>query len=197
MAMPLESILIPRGSVHTGDGDVVQPQVDAENRSVMDGVVEHEAADHGRAGHRDQWLAAFRQGPRFPHSFVLDVGERLASRDNILIKQVEDFLSGGQLRRLIALAALRCDVPLQLGKRPLNPAGDLRQMIGIPADGVRFGMCLPIQLVLGNPLQHLSRVGHLLFELGQNRIGITHGRLLNYRGFHRSDALKGRVYTNV
>src|SRR5262249_11940353 len=54
---------VPRGAVQPGDGDVVQAVIDAEDRPVVDQVVEDEAADHHRPRHGDQRLSPLEQGP--------------------------------------------------------------------------------------------------------------------------------------
>src|SRR5206468_6144291 len=65
-------------------------------------------------------------------------------------------------------------VPRSPNQPPRNPAQDLGEVVGVPADRVGFGMGLPIQLVLGNTLQHLPRVSHLAVELREYRFGVVH-----------------------
>src|SRR5205807_304396 len=88
--------------------------------------------------------------------------------------QVEDLLTARQLRGLIGFAPDRGEVPRSPNQPPRNPAQDLGEVVGVPADRVGFGMGLPIQLVLGNTLQHLPRVSHLPVELREYRFGVVH-----------------------
>src|SRR4029077_7795990 len=77
-----------------------------------------------------------------------------------------------QFRGLIGFASDRGDVPRGRREGPFNPAQNLGEVVGVPADRMGLGMGLPIQLVLGNALQHLPRVRHLPVELGQYRFGV-------------------------
>src|SRR5262249_41508339 len=58
--------LVARRAVHAGDRDVVQPEVDAEMRAVVDDVVQDVALVHGRTRHREDRIAALQQRPGLP-----------------------------------------------------------------------------------------------------------------------------------
>src|SRR5205085_1862857 len=78
------------------------------------------------------------------------------------------------LRGLIGFAPDRGEVPRSPTQPPRNPAEDLGEVVGVPADRVELGMGLAIQLILGNTLQHLARVSHLPVELREYRFGVVH-----------------------
>src|SRR5262245_31540493 len=52
--------LVARRAVHAGDGDVVQAEVDAEVRAVVDDVVHDERPDHVCTWHREDRIAALQ-----------------------------------------------------------------------------------------------------------------------------------------
>src|SRR5436305_3357575 len=53
-------LLVARRAVHPRDLDVVQPEVDAEDRAVVDDVAQDGGPDHGRARHREERIAALQ-----------------------------------------------------------------------------------------------------------------------------------------
>ena len=59
-----------------------------------------------------------------------------------------------------------------------EPVGEVRHVVGVPADRVRLGMGLPVELVVRNAFEHLAGVRHLLIELGQDGFGVHHRVLL-------------------
>src|SRR5262249_9537599 len=103
-----------------------------------------------------------------------------------------------QLRGLIGFASDRGEVPRGRREHPLDPAWNLGEVVGVPADGVRLGMGLPGELVLWNPLQHLARARHLAVELRQYRFGVVHRiplpiwQLSNARGETATLTCRGR-----
>src|SRR6516164_6211094 len=49
----LRPLFIPRRVIHPGNRNAVQAEIDAQDRTVVDQVVEDEAPNHGRSRHRE------------------------------------------------------------------------------------------------------------------------------------------------
>jgi hypothetical protein len=97
--------LVSGRPVHTRDGDVIQAEVDAQVRSVVDQVVHDHPADHGGPRHGEDLLAGLQQAPRFVHLVVSYLRDRLPRGGNVPVEDVEDLLPAGCLRELVARAA--------------------------------------------------------------------------------------------
>src|SRR5215203_4263472 len=63
-------LLVAAGAVEAGDGDVVEAEVDAEDRAVVDDVVHEEAADDGAARHGEDYAFAAAQCPHIVERFI-------------------------------------------------------------------------------------------------------------------------------
>ena len=61
------ALFVAAGAVHAGDRDVVEAEIDAKNRAVVDDVVHQEAASHGRAGHGEDYAVAAAECPLVAH----------------------------------------------------------------------------------------------------------------------------------
>ena len=84
-----------------------------------------------------------------------------------MVEDLEDLLPAGQIRNLVRLSPNWSDIQRRLRQRVDEPFGKVRHVVGVPADRVRLGMRLPVELIIWNPLEHLARVCHFLIELGQ------------------------------
>src|ERR1017187_4325645 len=83
---------VGRGTVHAGDGDVVQAQVHAELAPVMHVVVQYEAANDHRLRHGEKHLAALEQRPRLHEAVVVRARQgRPPGRDG-LVEFLQQFL---------------------------------------------------------------------------------------------------------
>ena len=147
------------------DSDVIHAEIDTQDRTMMDQVIEDEVPQHHPARQGEERRSSVEQRPRLRQLVVFHCHNRLPGRGDIPIKQVEDLLTTRQLRGLIEFAADRGEVPRGRREDSFDPAEDLGEVVGVPADRVRFGMGLPVELVLRNPLQHLAGVRHLPVEL--------------------------------
>ena len=112
-------------------------------------MVENEAPNHGRARHGEERCSRLEQRPRLRHLVVFHGRNRLPGRGDVPIKQVEDLLTTRPLRGLIGFASVRGEVPRGRREPPFNPARNLDEVVGVPADRVGLGMGLPIQLSSG------------------------------------------------
>jgi hypothetical protein len=170
-------LFIARWSVHAGYRDVVQTEVNDEMGAMVYQVVEDHRADHSRARHGENRIAGLQQRPRAID--VLRLGDRLPRGSDVAIEHIQDFRPGGRFRgsRSVGTAADGRDVERRRVQNHDNPVGDVRDVVGVPADRVRSRVRLPVKFVIWNALEHLERAGHLLIELGQNRFGVRHGIL--------------------
>src|SRR5258708_606140 len=126
--------LVARRAVHAGDRDVVQPEVDAEMRAVVDDVVQDVGPDHGRTRHREDRIAALQQRPGLPHLLVPGPLNCLAGRRDVLVEQREDLLPAGQLRWRIRLAAHRGEVARRRAPGRPRPDWDCPDWTTVPPD---------------------------------------------------------------
>src|SRR5581483_3465319 len=119
----LPTLFVSGWSVHSRHGDVIEAKIHAEDRAMMDQVVEDEVANHCRAWHGKNRFSCLEQRPRLHHLVVFGCNERLASRRNITVEEIEDFLASRQLGRLVTLSARGSEIPRGLGEHPLDPTG--------------------------------------------------------------------------
>src|SRR5438270_8794819 len=63
----LRPLFIPGWAIHAGNRDVVQAEIDAQDRTVVDQMVEDEAPNHGRSRHGEERCSRPEQRPRLRH----------------------------------------------------------------------------------------------------------------------------------
>ena len=78
------------------------------------------------------------------------------------------------VRSLIARAVRRHEIEFGLSDDRDGPAGEIGEVVGVPAHGVGLGMGLPLELVVGDAFEDFARAGHFLIEFGEDGFGVGH-----------------------
>ena len=73
-------------AVDRRDGDVVQAEIDAQDRTVVYQMVEDEAPNHRRSRQGEEWGPSLEQRPRLRHLVVLHGRNRLPGCSDVPIK---------------------------------------------------------------------------------------------------------------
>ena len=121
-----------------------------------------------RAGHGEDHAFAAAERPRVVHRFVFNGGDRFAGVGDVAVEEGDDFFRRFEDGRLVARAVGRGEVVAGLREDRDGPAGQVGEVIGVPADRVRFGVGLPVELVVGDALEHFARAGHFVVEFGRS-----------------------------
>src|SRR5436190_1526977 len=77
-----QSTFVGRRPIHRGDGNIIQPEVNAELRAMMDDMVDAKAPEHHEPRHREQSLTTLNSDQFFMRcsSLAPAIERRLASR---------------------------------------------------------------------------------------------------------------------
>src|SRR5258708_20583373 len=87
--------LVCTGAPACGDGDIEQPEIDAELAAMLVPVAEEDVAEEEAARLREQFFLAGEEAPGFRHRGVAEFRQEVAHRGDAVAEGVQDFLGGG------------------------------------------------------------------------------------------------------
>ena len=170
-------LLIGGWAVEGGDWDVVEAEIDAELRGVVDEVVEEHLAEGERAWAVGDDLLAVAELPRCRESFVGGCGDCVTAGCCTFVEFIEAGLTGfkdkGGLRAR-GLGEVHAVVEDDVG----TEEGEGGAMYGQFAERHRLVMTLPIVFAFGDPLEGAAGVGDLDVVVLEENFGDGHLWLL-------------------
>ena len=168
-----QSAFVRARPIHRWQRHVLQPQIDAELRAVVDQVIHHERSPDTGLWHRENRVAFPLQRPRGHQLGVGFADERGACRRHVVIELLQQV---GTARRLLRRLTAG-DVGLGLVQRDRAPARELGDVLRQLPERLRLLVRLPGELVLRDALQEFARDRHLMIELGKQRVDDWHRSL--------------------
>lgn len=161
------------GAVETGDGEVVEAEVDAQLGSVVDEVVEeHEAEGLGAGELRDD-VFAVGELPDHGEVFIGGGGECCAGVDEVCVKGGEHGFCGFEDEvRLGELAVGH--VHAGFGEDVLGEEWQGGDVHGETAHGHGLVVTLVVGLFVGDALEGAASAGHFSVEVFEEKFGDGH-----------------------
>ena len=166
--------LVGGWAIHAGDGDIHEAQVDRELGAMVDEVVEDDGAQDLLAGHGHDGFAGPLHGPYGEQLLVGCGGQGGVGVGDILVEALEQLRASSRLEwgELAGLHGKDLDLH-GVG----DPAGEFGDVSGEVVDVPGFPVRLIVEASVGDALEHLACVGHLLIELGEQSVTNRHGEL--------------------
>src|SRR5687767_8919975 len=130
-----------------------------------------ERSPHGGSRHRKDDAGPAFQRPWRRHLSVTLADQRRAGVTDVTVEDRQQLSAGGCLQgRRVAR-----QVELVLRQRDAPPARYRRDVLRQLAERHRLLMRLPVELTLRHAFEELPGNGHLVIELGEQRVGNAHG----------------------
>jgi hypothetical protein len=163
------------GAVDRWDGHVIQAQINRELATVMNCVIDGEAAQDGDLRHGENLFAAAQQRPGLHEFFVASTDDGGAGFGDVFVEYFEQLFSRSHEEWLIAGAADRTEIERVLGDCGFAPAREFGHVTGEAADGHGFFVRLPIRVAFRDAFEDRSRSRHLVIEFRKNAVAYRHG----------------------
>src|SRR5438270_13757838 len=127
-------------------------------------MIHHKAAHDCSARHREDFVATVKQRPWSQPFFITRTFQCRSRIGDVLVEGCEQFAAGLYFFETKRRSAWRRYVQFILFESVLDPTGNVAQMRCQTTERSRLRMRLPSELVFGNAVQRLARVGHFLIE---------------------------------